>query len=88
MSTPKSQAIAQLIQGLKQDRDELKLKVHLGKMELQQEWQLLADQLDELSHRYDPLKDAVEETAEEVWDSFKMVGGEIREGFKRIRKAL
>ncbi|QEG00368.1 hypothetical protein Mal15_44380 [Stieleria maiorica] len=88
MSTPKSQAVAQLIQGLKQDRDELKLKVHLGKMELQQEWQILADQLDELSHRYDPLKDAVEETAEEVWDSFKMVGGEIREGFKRIRKAL
>ncbi|MDV6029966.1 MAG: hypothetical protein F9B45_07630 [Phycisphaera sp. RhM] len=88
MSTPNSQAVANLIQGLKQDRDELKLKVHLGKMELQQDWQALQDKLDALNRRYDPLKEAVEETAEDVWDSLKLVGGEISEGFERIRKSL
>jgi uncharacterized coiled-coil DUF342 family protein len=88
MSTRKSELIAALIHDLKQERDELKLKVHLGKMGLQQEWQALEDKLDELNRRYDPLKDAVEETAEDVWDSLKLVGGEIREGFERIRKSL
>lgn len=88
MTKKKSQVVATLIRELKQERDELKVKVHLGKMELQQEWQTLADKLDELNHRFDPLKDAVEETAEDVWDSLKLVGSEIGDGFKRIRKSL
>lgn len=88
MTKKKSQVVATLIRELKQERDELKVKVHLGKMELQQEWQTLADKLDALNHRFDPLKDAVEETAEDVWDSLKLVGSEIGDGFKRIRKSL
>jgi uncharacterized coiled-coil DUF342 family protein len=84
----KSQVVATLIRELKEERDELKLKIHLGKMELQEEWQELDDKLDALNHRFDPLKDAVEETAEDVWDSLKLVASEIKDGFKRIRKSL
>ena len=85
---PKRKIVADLIHELKQERDELKLKVHLGKKELQVEWQELDDKLDALNHRYDPLKHAVGETAEDVWDSLKLVGCEILEGFHRIRKSL
>ncbi|NNE01161.1 MAG: hypothetical protein HKN47_27925 [Pirellulaceae bacterium] len=88
MTKKKSKVVKTLISELKQERDELKLKVHLGKMELQEEWQALADKLDALNHRFDPLKDAVEETSEDVWDSLKLVGGEIRDGFQRIRQSL
>ncbi|TWU20959.1 hypothetical protein Pla52o_39910 [Novipirellula galeiformis] len=84
----KSQVVATLIRELKQERDELKVKVHLGKMELQQEWKVLDDKLDSLVHRFDPLKHAVDESAEDVWDSLKLVGSEISDGFKRIRKSL
>lgn len=87
MSTEKKH-FANLIEGLKQERDELKVKVHLGKMELQEEWQELEDKLDALNHRFEPLKHAVEETADDVWESLKRVGGEIGEGFQRIRKSL
>jgi uncharacterized coiled-coil DUF342 family protein len=88
MTKNKSQLVATLIRELKEERDELKLKIHLGKMEVQEEWQALDDKLDALNHRFDPLKDAVGETAEDVWDSLKLVGSEIKAGFDRVRKSL
>ena len=84
----KSQVVATLIRELKQDRDELKVKVHLGKMELQDDWDELNDKLEALIGRFEPLKDAIEETSEDVWDSLKLVGSEISSGFRRIRKSL
>ncbi len=84
----KNASVNKLIHDLKRERDELKVQVHLGSMELKEEWQDLTDKLDSLSRKYDPLKDAVGETAEDVWDSLKSLGGEIREGFHRIRQSL
>tara|TARA_R110002049_G_scaffold4601_1_gene31646 strand:- start:26533 stop:26802 length:270 start_codon:yes stop_codon:yes gene_type:complete len=86
--TEKSASVNKLIHDLKQERDEIKLQLRLGSMELKEEWQTLSDKLNALSHEYDPLKDAVETSAEEVWDSMKLVGSEIWDGFKRIRKSL
>ncbi len=89
MTTKEKKAnVNKLIHDLKKERDEIKLQLHLGSMEIKKEWQDLSDKLNVLSHEYDPLKDAVEETAEDVWDSMKYVGSEIWVGFKRIRKSL
>ncbi|QDT12704.1 hypothetical protein [Planctomycetes bacterium K23_9] len=87
-TTDKQASVNKLIHDLKKERDEIKLQLHLGSMELKEEWQTLNDKLNALSHEYDPLKDAVEETAEDVWDSMKLVGSELWGGFKRIRQAL
>lgn len=88
MRSGQSKLVAELIRGLRHERDELKLQIHLGSKELQQQLQVLDDKLAALNHEYEPLKDAVEQTAANVWDSFLVVGGEIRDGFQRIRKAL
>ena len=48
----------------------------------------LEERLFELRQRYAPTKEAIDETAEEVWESLKTVGGEILEGFHRIRRSL
>ena len=80
--------LAELIRGLKHERDELKLQAHLATMEAREELSKLGDKLDELEHKYEPLKDAVQSSAGDVFDSLKMVGYEIRDGFKRIRDAL
>ena len=88
MSEVKKTFIEELISDLKQQRDEIRVKLHLGGQELKDEWEKLDDQLNQLNHRFDPLRDAVGETAEDVWDSFKLVGGEIKEGFNRIRNSL
>ncbi len=80
--------VAELLRGLKHERDELQLQMHLAKKDLQDEWQTLDDRLDALSHRYEPLRHAVAESTEEVWESLKLVGNEIRAGFAKIRKSL
>ena len=88
MSEENKSFVSELISDLKQQRDELRVRLHLGGQELKTEWEKLDDKLNQLSHRFDPLKDAVGDTAEDVWDSLKLVGGEIKEGFHRIRQAL
>ena len=88
MSTNQESIISELISDLKQQRDHLRLKIHLGKVELKDEFQRLDDKLAQLNHRFDPLKGAVGETAGDVWESLRLVGCEIRDGFQRIRKSI
>ena len=88
MSEVKKTFIEELISDLKQQRDEIRVKLHLGGQELKDEWEKLDDQLNQFNHRFDPLRDAVGETAEDVWDSFRLVGGQIKERFNRIRNSL
>lgn len=80
--------VAELIRGLKHERDELKLQMHLASEDMKQELEKLDDRLNELDHRYQPLKSAVEKTSADVWNSLKTVGNEIGEGFKRIRNSI
>jgi hypothetical protein len=80
--------LANLISTLKQQRDELALKAHLGTMESKEEWDKLTAKFDKLTSDFDPTKDAVEESAGEVWESLKLVADEVKNGFERIRKSL
>ena len=80
--------LAELISSLKQQRDELALQIHLGKEEAQEELEALTAKLDELTRDFDPVKEAVGESAANVFDAMKLVAGEIGEGFQRIRKSL
>ena len=84
----KPTAIAELISTLKQQRDELRVKIHLGSQEVRDQWDKLDDRFVRLKADYEPLTDAVGETAEDVWESMKLVGEEISDGFNRIRKSL
>ena len=88
MSEEKRKSLEQLISRLKQERDELALQIHLGKEELKDEWDAVQQKLDQLTHRFEPLNKAVAQTTEDVWESLKLVGEEVKEGFQRIRKSL
>jgi hypothetical protein len=79
--------IFKMIDDLKEERDELALQVHLGKQEAKSELKLLCKKLDELNQRSEPLKHAVEETGEDVWEALQLLGDEIKEGYQRIRKS-
>ena len=80
--------LAELISSLKQQRDELALQIHLGKAEAKEEWEKVSAKLDELTAEYDPLKNAVQESADNVLEALKLVAGEVQDGFDRIRKSI
>lgn len=80
--------VGKLIQELKQQRDELRLQMHLGSQDAKDEWLRIEDKLAQLSQQYQPLRDAVEESSSDVWEALKLLGSEVSDGFSRIRKSL
>ena len=78
----------ELIEALEQQKDELALKIHLGKQEAKDEWRQVTDRLDKLKDDDRPVKDAMKESAGSVTDALFNVGKEIQASFQRIRKSL
>ena len=76
------------ISKLKQERDELALQIHLGAAEAKEEFEKAKKKLDQMTADYEPVKDAVEESAGNVFAALKLVGEEILGSFDRIRKSL
>ena len=87
MADPKSR-IDELIETLKRQRDELALKIHLGKAEARDEWEKLEKKLAELKAQAKPVGGAVQETAKGVGSALELAGDEIKKGYDRIRKLL
>lgn len=80
--------LEELTSSLKQERDELALRIHLGKAELKDEWQQVNDKLEQLSGKLASLKVAANESSEDVWAALKLVGEEVKRGFDHIRESL
>ena len=84
----KKNALEQLISSLKQERDELKLKLHLAGMDAKDEYERISGKIDELTEQYEPISDAVEETAGNIWSALSMAADELKAGYQRVRKAI
>ena len=81
-------ALDEVISKLKQERDELKLQMHLASMDAKDEYERVSGKVDELTDQYDPVKDAVEESADNVFSALGLVADELKAGFERVRKSL
>ena len=77
-----------LMTHLRQERDELKVKVHLAEMEAKDEYDRLSGKFDELTSQYAPVKNAVAESAENVVAALSLAAGELKNGFQRVRKSI
>jgi len=82
------QPLPEIISTLKQQRDELALKMHLATAEAKQEWDKLEERFRQMSASYEPTRDATADTAEKVGSAIKQVASEIIDGYDRIRKSL
>lgn len=80
--------IEKLIQDLTQQRDELKLKLHLGTQEAKEQWEKLEEKLHRLKERLEPARGAAEESAGNVWEAVRLLAGEVKDGFDRIRNSI
>ena len=65
----KRTALEELISALKQERDELKLKLHLASMDARDEYERISGKIDELSTQFEPVSDALEEKTRNICSS-------------------
>lgn len=84
----KKHDLEEALSAVKQQRDELKLKMHLAQMEAKEEYDRLSGQVEELAKQYEPVQDAVEEAAGSVFSALLLAADEMKAGFHRVRKAL
>ncbi len=75
--------IKQIIAEAEQARDEIKLKIHLGSKELQDEWADLEEKWNDFAD-----KAKLAEAADNVGEAASMLGEELTTAFKRIKSAL
>lgn len=80
--------IEELVEKLKQERDELGVKLHLAKMEANEEWQELERKWSKLEAKMKQVGDAASESTGDVRAAAELLGQEIKAGFKRIAKQL
>ena len=81
--TQANEEFAKVLEQLKQLRDELALKIHLGGMEAKAEWEELEQKWSDFE-----AKARLDETAEGLSEAVSLLAGEIKAGYDRIRKAL
>lgn len=74
-----------LMDRLARMRDEVRLKLHLGKEELKEEVDRLEDRWNELQAKVQP---AASETAREVGAAAKDLMAELQKGYQRVKDSL
>jgi hypothetical protein len=81
-----------LIESLKQQRDELRVQMHLAKADAKQEWEELEKKfnrfLAEAEAESKPIREVVEDSAKGVGTAMEMAGDELKTGYERLRELL
>ena len=79
----------ELMAKLERERDELALKMHLGKKEALAEWEKLETKWNHLKAvKGPPMKEAAAETARGVGSALETAAAELKKGYEKIRKIL
>jgi hypothetical protein len=77
-----------IIGTLKEERDELNVKMHLAGMEVRDEWHDVEKKWEHLQSKGHQLSKATGESAHELGDAFAILGDELKETYRRLKKKL
>ncbi len=82
--------IEDLIEELKQKRDELRVRMHLASKEVKDEWEELEKKMDHFAAEARKFAEDAKlgETGSGVGDALKSLGHELKLGYERIRDAI
>ena len=78
----------QLISRLKVQRDELRVKSHLLKLDLQDEWAATERKWEQLNQKLQRAEKEGAEASREIGAAVKLLGEEIKAGYERVSKQL
>jgi len=73
---------------LEQEAGELRVKIHLAKMEASDEWKELEEKLVQLRSKTKELSGVTAEASKDIGAAAKLLGEEIRDGFKKLASHL
>lgn len=79
-------AMDDMLSELKQKRDELQVQICLAKMEAGDEWRQLEAKMAKFEAGARELAEATTDASEEIFAAAKLLGEELRDGFKNIAK--
>jgi len=79
-----------IIEDLKQRRDELRVKMHLASKEIKDEWEELEEKMEDFSRKTKQFSEdaKLKETGSGIGDALGQLGGELKRGYERIRDAM
>ena len=79
-----------IIEALKQNRDELRVQMNLASKEIKDEWNELEEKMEDFSGKAKQFSNdaKLKETGEGIGDALGQLGGELKRGYERIRNAL
>jgi len=77
-----------LLEKLKQGRDELNLKIHLGKAEAKDLWHQTEDKWRHLRSQLDMIDDDTGDVAKDVGAAAILLAEEIKQGYEQLKKML
>jgi hypothetical protein len=77
-----------MMEQLETERDELKVKLGLAKLEARDEWQELEGKMDVLRGRMKLIGESAKEAGGDVAAAADVLAGEIKAGFSKIRKLM
>jgi len=80
--------LKELLARLRQERDELRLRTHLLKSELLEEWNEVELKWGRLESKVERAHDTAREAAGEIGIASKLVIDEIADAYRRIRDTL
>ncbi len=80
--------IKKIMEDIKQHRDELVVKLDLGKMEAKEQWEELEKKLQHLTSKTELIADEAGDAAKDAAEAAKKLAEEIKHGYDRIRKLL
>lgn len=77
-----------VIDSLREERDELNVKMHLAGMEVRDEWHEVEKKWEHLQSKGKHLSKATGESAHEIGESFSVLGHELKETYQRLKRSL
>jgi uncharacterized coiled-coil DUF342 family protein len=78
----------ELLEKLKQGRDELNVKIHLGKAEAKDLWQETEDKWRHLRNELDRINNDTGDVAKDVGAAAMLLAEEIKHGYERLKQLL
>jgi hypothetical protein len=80
--------IAELVQWVKTERDELNLQIHLAKSEAHDEWSQLEKKWAQFQHKAATVSSVASEATQEIGEATRVLGEELKSAYRGIRKAI